>query len=172
MEKSHPSKSQHGYSEAKSPEDLLAIETMARVIIPEVYGGYVPLYHCQFYIKTFQTVEALEDQLRQGFQYFLLQSEGQNQGYFALHFQKEKVLLSKLYLLASARGKGLGQYGLDLSINLAKEKGFQRIDLIVNRQNEGSIAFYQRNGFTITEALEHDFGNGTLVFDYRMVKIL
>ena len=171
MEKSLPSMSQHGYSEAKSLDDLLAIETMARVIIPEVYGGYVPLYHCEFYIEQFQIVSALERQLQQGYTYFLLQSNGENYGYFAYLVQNDRVHLSKLYLLTSGRGKGLGQLAIDVTFTTAQNSGINKIDLIVNRENLGAIAFYKRNGFQIVDSIETDFGNGTLVKDYRMEKI-
>jgi ribosomal protein S18 acetylase RimI-like enzyme len=160
--------SKRSFTEAKSTADLQAIETMAREIIPEVYGGYVPLHHCQFYIEQFQILSALERQLQQGYLYFLLQIEGKNYGYFAYVIYKDRVHLSKLYLLPAARGKGLGQLALDLTFTAAKKGGINKIDLIVNRENVGAIAFYKKNGFQITDAIETDFGNGTLVKDYRM----
>jgi ribosomal protein S18 acetylase RimI-like enzyme len=162
------SESKLGFTEATSTADLQAIESMARVIIPEVYGGYVPLYHCQFFIEQFQILSALERQLQQGYAYFLLQAEGENYGYFAYIIHKDRVHLSKLYLLASARGKGLGQLAMDVTFTVAKNVGINKIDLIVNRENAGAIAFYKRNGFQIADSIETDFGNGTLVKDYRM----
>ncbi|MBX7182941.1 MAG: GNAT family N-acetyltransferase [Bacteroidia bacterium] len=161
-----------GFYLAIEDEDLMAIETMARIIVPEVYGAYVELENCEQFIHRFQTVAALKEQIQSGYEYFLIYSNGICQGYFALVYQPDRVLLSKLYLLSEARGKGMGQMAMDFSISEAKKRGYKRIDLIVNRQNEGAIGFYQRNGFSIVESLEHDFGKGYLVYDYRMKKEL
>ncbi len=159
-------------SDAISDADLQAIENMAREIIPEVYGAYVPLYHLTYFIENYQTVASLQKQLQQGFLYYLLSFDGQIQGYLALQFQSETALLSKLYLLSAARGKGMGQLALNFALAKTSEIGHNSMELFVNRQNLSSIAFYERNGFEIVETLERDFGNGTLVFDYRMLKKL
>lgn len=161
---------QQGFTIAQSISDLQTIEHMARLIVPEVYGAYVPLYHCQYFIEQFQLVSALEKQMQQGYTYFLLHSDGINYGYFAYVVQVDRVRLSKLYLLKEARGKGLGQLAMDQTIKFTLDMGLQHIDLMVNRQNNSAIAFYQKNGFIIAESIETDFGNGTLVHDYRMEK--
>ena len=55
--------------------------------------------------------------------------------------------LRKMYILRDYRGKGLGQYLLEFSINKAKELGYQRMILETASPLKEAIALYKKFGF-------------------------
>ena len=52
------------------------------------------------------------------------------------------------------------------------ELGCRELWLTVNRNNTGSIAFYERMGFRKTDELVTDIGNGFVMDDWRMARAL
>jgi len=48
----------------------------------------------------------------------------------------------------------------------------RKLWLTVNKENAVSIAFYERIGFTTQEAMVTDIGEGFVMDDYRMVKVI
>ena len=149
-----------------------AIEEIAKIIIPEVYGGYVSAEHNAFFLEKFQTVKAIQEQISDGYEYFMIRDSGTDVGYFSIKAKGKILFLSKLYLLKECRGKGFGQKAMDRIIDSAKKLGKEKIELIVNRQNEGSVRFYQFYDFEITEHQVNSFENGYTVYDYKMTKII
>jgi ribosomal protein S18 acetylase RimI-like enzyme len=78
--------------------------------------------------------------------------------------------LSKLYLKRSCRGRGVGRAVLAFIEQECATRGGRELWLTVNKDNADSIAFYQRVGFVIAEAMITYIGNGFVMDDYRMVK--
>lgn len=56
--------------------------------------------------------------------------------------------LRKMYLLKSARGKGLGKMLLERVLTRARELGFRRIELETSSKLVEAIALYKKYGFT------------------------
>ncbi len=84
----------------------------------------------------------------------------------------DEMKLEQLYLLQEHRGKGLG--GLMLRHVEAKARGhsLRALVLQVNKLNVDSIAIYRKAGFTVREEAAFDIGNGFVMDDYVMVKML
>jgi RimJ/RimL family protein N-acetyltransferase len=100
--------------------------------------------------------------------YYLIQSNGQSVGYIGVKLQQQQLFLSKIYLLSSERGNGIGALAIDHIKDLARSNGLDKIFLTVNKYNENSIAAYKRIGFTITEEICADIGRGYVMDDYKM----
>ncbi len=95
-------------------------------------------------------------------------------GYCSYSVTKEpsEMKLEQLYLLEECRGKRLGLMMLNHVENQAREMGLKVLMLQVNKQNTDSIAFYKKAGFTIREEAAFDIGNGYVMDDYVMEKLL
>ncbi|OQS32708.1 GNAT family N-acetyltransferase [Chromobacterium haemolyticum] len=104
----------------------------------------------------------------------LLKLDGRAVGYcsYALTATPGEMKLEQLYLLAEMRGRGLGAYMLDAVERAARQRGCHTLVLTVNKHNAGSIAVYQRRGFLVREEAEFDIGNGFVMDDYVMEKLL
>ena len=80
--------------------------------------------------------------------------------------------LHKLYLHPNWQRRGLGSHLLKHVEQIARASGFSTLLLSVNKANSQAIAAYQKNGFTIREAVTNDIGNGFVMDDYIMAKQL
>ena len=80
------------------------------------------------------------------------------------------MLLSKIYLKAESRRTGLGRALVEFAEKRCAELGCGELWLTVNRNNFGSIAFYERMGFRKVGPLVTDIGGGFVMDDWRMAK--
>lgn len=91
---------------------------------------------------------------------------------YALTEAAGEMKLEQLYLLPALHGKRLGGAMLQHVEAQARDKGMKSLMLTVNKHNAGSIAVYRKAGFTVREEARFDIGNGFVMDDYVMVKIL
>ncbi len=92
-------------------------------------------------------------------------------GYLGIQKLEGILILSKLYILESFRGRKIGKTALEFVYRFAKEKRIKKIELIVNRKNKNTIDIYKKNGFKIIESIVNSFPNGHCEEDYKMEKI-
>lgn len=158
---------------ALDTRSVCRIEKLAKEIWREHYTHIIGAAQVEYMLERFQSVPALNSQIRSGFLYYLLKIDGEISGYFAALPEKEKgrLFLSKIYLLSSARGKGCGRKTLEFIETLAGP-GLNKISLTVNKGNTGAIKAYLKCGFTITGMQVTDIGGGFVMDDYLMEKSL
>lgn len=153
--------------------DYGIIEKLATEILHEVYDPIIPAEHTDYFLTRFQSENAIEAQIKnENFSYFLLKYDTKNVGYLGIQAQKGKLVLSKLYILKSFRGLKIGKRALEHVNEFAMNNRIEKIELIVNQQNQNTIDIYLRNGFKIIESIVNSFPNGHSVQDYKMEKIV
>ena len=148
------------------------IESLADVIWKEHYIPMLGKPQIEYMLDKFQTAEAIKRQVEDGMLYFLLYFDVLEVGYFAIKPEKEALFLSKIYILKSHRNKGVAKKAMEFIVNYAKEQQLQNIRLTVNINNIHAIEAYKKLGFEITKPLVADIGNGFVMDDFEMVKIL
>ncbi|GAA4274871.1 GNAT family N-acetyltransferase [Aquimarina gracilis] len=149
------------------------IEKLAFEILHEVYDPIIPSAHTEYFLKKFQSASVIKNQIKnEDFRYFLLNFNKLHVGYLGIQKNKEKLILSKLYIRKSFRGKKIGKVALEFVQQYTIENRFKKIELIVNQQNQDTINIYQKFGFKITESMVNSFPNGHFVRDYKMEKIV
>jgi ribosomal protein S18 acetylase RimI-like enzyme len=104
----------------------------------------------------------------------LLRIDGRAVGYcsYALTDDPGEMKLEQLYLLPELQGKGLGRLMLRHVEEQARARGRSLLMLQTNKRNAGAIAFYCKAGFTVREEAVFDIGNGFVMDDYVMEKVL
>lgn len=65
------------------------------------------------------------------------------------------LYIEDLFVTADARGKGVGEAMLRKIARIAAERGCERIDFLVDVENEGAIAFYERLGAITNKGDRH-----------------
>ena len=152
--------------------DYQSIEQLAFEIIPEFYADIIPHDHNIFFVQKFQTVQPILQQISNGFEYYLIKENHIPVGYFGIQINKStgEMILSKLYILKSERGKGFGTKAMEMIIDRAKDLKIIRIILTVNRKNERTINLYKKSGFVKTKDLVNQFENGHTILDDEMTK--
>lgn len=155
---------------ARSTSDYRSISALAHKIWSDHYTPIIGTEQVTYMLEKFQSVSAIENQIKKGFFYYLLQNNSKPVGYFAFQKQGASLFLSKLYVRSTARGKGIGKCAISFLEKRANEMGVSKIRLTVNRYNTLAIKAYIRMGFLIVEAIVQDIGNGYVMDDYVLEK--
>ncbi|MBC3759608.1 GNAT family N-acetyltransferase [Hyunsoonleella sp. SJ7] len=146
------------------------IENLADKIWREHYTAIIGIDQVNFMLKKFQSFEAIQEQIHQGYLYFILKFERKETGYISIKKDKDALFLSKIYVLKSLRGHGIGKKAMEFIEQKALELNCSYIQLTVNKNNVDSIKAYEKMGFVKQEDIVIDIGNGFVMDDYRMTK--
>ena len=153
----------------ETPEQIAEVAALARETWTQHYVPIIGAAQVEYMLAKFQSAEAIARQIAaEGYEYYLAPGAG----YLALMPDpaKKSLLLSKIYVKAAARGAGLGRALAEFAERRCSELGCNELWLTVNRNNAGSIAFYERLGFRKTQTLVTDIGGGFVMDDWRMAK--
>ncbi len=102
--------------------------------------------------------------------FYLIKDNDATQGFVSISSDNAStIFIHKLYINQTTANKGLGTIVLNLLIEKFKPKSFE---LTVNRQNYKSVNFYFKNGFKIERIADFDIGNGYVMNDFVMKKIV
>ncbi|NVK21539.1 MAG: GNAT family N-acetyltransferase [Kangiellaceae bacterium] len=153
---------------ALSEEELIAIQTLAKVIWKEHYQPIIGLQQVEYMLDKFQSVEAMQSQILDGYYYFQICSDQALIGYLAYKIHENELFLSKIYLSKDARGKGYARTAINFLEGVAKQHSLFCIQLTVNKNNTNTIAAYEKIGFIKKEAVVMDIGNGFVMDDFVM----
>lgn len=148
------------------------VEEMANKIWHEHYEPIIGKAQVDYMLSKFQSAEAIRNQLESGYRYFLMLLDGEYAGYFAIlpDYSNNKMFLSKLYVDKNFRGRGIARMSISYIESICKETGLESIWLTVNKNNQGSIAAYEKMGFVNLGDIVQDIGNGFIMDDYKMEK--
>jgi len=142
---------------------------LARVIWTEHYSPIIGIDQVRYMLASYHSRAAIEtDIAKSGARYFLIDNHGRDVGYLSFRTEGDSLFLSKLYVLSSDRGQGLGRRALDFVRDQAERGALRSVRLTVNRNNSGSIAAYERFGFVKTGEVIADIGEGYVMDDYSM----
>jgi GNAT superfamily N-acetyltransferase len=158
----------------KEREAIAKVAALARLVWEPHYTPLIGPAQTAYMLERFQSEAAIEAQLAQGYDYFLLVHEGGEAGYFAVLPDPAgaSALLSKIYVLPERQGQELGRWMIAWIEAYCRCRRLGTLWLTVNRHNRGSIAFYERVGFVNTGALVQEIGQGFVMDDFKMVKTL
>ena len=154
-------------------QQLDAVAGLARDIWYEYYVPLIGQRQVDYMVSTFQSSEAMAQQMREGYEYFTTERDGRVIGYCAVQPKPAEgsLFLSKLYLLRDARGAGTGRVCMEFIEQLARRRGLKLLWLTVNKGNP-AVKAYERLGFRIAADLVMDIGGGFVMDDFRMEKPL
>lgn len=161
------------FAPAATAEEFAAIARIAEEIWYEYYVPIIGRAQVDYMVPRFQSISAMFEQVRDGYEYFSMQQDGALVGYLALQPQSEerRLFISKLYLHRNARGRGTGRAAMEFIEGIARQRGLGLLWLTVNKDNP-AVRAYQRMGFEIAAAIVIDIGGGFVMDDFRMEKRL
>lgn len=160
------------FSKVSDQEGLKSVENLARMIWEEHYTPIIGSDQVEYMLQNFQSCSAMEQQIMEGMEYYLIELGDGPAGYLAFKINEEELFLSKIYVLEEKRGKGIGRKAMEFIENEARDQRRQFISLTVNKNNRASIRAYERMGFANIGAVETDIGSGFIMDDYVMRKVL
>ena len=153
-------------------DQIKTISALAHEIWNQHYAPMIGQAQVAYMLAQVQSVQAMTQQMAEGYEYYLVTDKGTPVGYFAIvpNLATHCALLSKIYVVQARRGTGLGKDMVMFIEKRCAELGLSELWLTVNRNNSDSIAFYRRMGFMVTGNVVQDIGNGFVMDDYRMAK--
>lgn len=158
--------------EVHSEAQISDVAHLAREIWEEHYVPIVGQEQIDYMLDKFQSERAIAEQLAGAHEYYIVIHDGKSVGYTAVvpNLSEATLMISKIYVKKSVRGRGLGRKMLEFVENLCRKRQIETIWLTVNKNNLLSIAWYSRMGFTNTGSTLQEIGGGFVMDDFRMVK--
>ena len=155
-------------------KEIQSVADLAHKIWNQHYVPIIGQEQVDYMLDKFQDAEAIAQQIKNGYEYFIIYHEKCPSGYLALvpDTHEKKMKISKIYVDSQFRGLSLGSQLLDFAIEVSRKRKFNCVWLTVNKNNSKSIAWYQKRGFSIKEKIEIDIGNGFIMDDYLMERPL
>jgi len=151
-------------------EGLRQLSETSALIWREYYPDLIGSEQVEYMVDRFLSVEALEQQKRERYRFFFVQSGEEVLGYIGVQPRGEELFLSKLYLKREYRGKGVFSGMLAFCEKIASELDCTSLLLTVNRGNAQSIQVYLRKGFRTIREQRMDIDNGYFMDDFVMQK--
>ena len=149
------------------------VSSLAKKIWTEFYTPIIGRDQVEYMLCTFQSKDAISVQIHtEGCRYFLIEEDGAYVGYLGVQSKDKELFLSKIYIEASRRGKGIGRKAVQFLEHLASLRNLNKISLTVNKNNLQSIKAYEKMGFTNLGSVVQDIGNGFIMDDFKMEKIV
>jgi RimJ/RimL family protein N-acetyltransferase len=161
------------FTEVIRQQQIAIIEVLAREIWTEHYTPIIGRDQVEYMLGAFQSKDAISAQIEtEGYRYFLMEEEGAHIGYMAVQSMRDELFLSKIYIKASWRGRGFGKRAIQFLENCAAGLHLRKISLTVNKNNIHSIKAYEKMGFKNLGPVIQDIGNGFIMDDFKMEKII
>ena len=154
-----------------------SITELAR-LAGEIWNEYFPPLIGQdqvdYMVEKFQSIEAINEQINSGYDYYFISDHDQNVGYTGLIGQPDRgaIQISKLYLLKDWRGRGIAGQVLESISAMALQGGYNKLYLTVNKYNHLAINAYEKYGFSRVGDIVMDIGGGFVMDDFEMQKVL
>jgi RimJ/RimL family protein N-acetyltransferase len=152
--------------------EIEIVENLAYEIWNEHFTPIIGKAQVGYMLEKFQSREAITEQIKKGFLYYLIRIKNHSIGYMGIHPKQDELFLSKIYIRSSKRGKGYGRKAIQFLEQFAQEKRLKKITLTVNKNNTGTIKAYEKFGFKKTGPVVQDIGNGFIMDDYGMEKVI
>lgn len=156
------------------PDDFGLIQLIAHKTWPQTYGEILSGAQLTYMLEKMYSIAALEKNYADGVRFFLLEEAGTALGFAAVEHNYKtagRSHLHKIYVLPDAQGKNVGRLLMNHLLHDAGQFGANQITLNVNRHNK-ALHFYNKLGFEISETVDINIGNGYLMEDYVLKKLL
>jgi diamine N-acetyltransferase len=152
-------------------EDISLIRQLTFQIWPQTYADILSQQQIDYMLGMMYSEAVLKKQITEdGCQFIFVYDDAEPVGFAA--FQEIKPAtwkLQKIYIISSQQGKGTGKFVIDYIINEIGKLGATSLELHVNRNNRAKN-FYEKLGFSESEQIKLDIGNGFFMDDYVMEK--
>lgn len=153
-------------------DDVVVIADLAKTIWEQHFTPIIGAEQVAYMLDTFQSVAAITAQLKEGYIYYLMYEGSKPIGYSAILYSEERSFLSKIYILVEARGKGYASKCMNFMEQTARAMHSKAIWLTCNKYNEQTLAQYFTLGFNVFDSVVKEIGNGYVMDDYYLEKIL
>jgi len=150
------------------------VRAIAREVWPIAYGNILSHEQLEYMMVMMYSVSSLREQFENGHHFILAMEEEIPVGFASYEFNCNhvpKTKIHKLYVLSGQQGKGIGGVLVDYITETARKNNQQALLLNVNKYNSARH-FYEKSGFSVVEDVVIDIGNGYVMDDFVMEKLI
>jgi ribosomal protein S18 acetylase RimI-like enzyme len=155
--------------------DLPAVAELAGVIWRKYYLGIISVEQIEYMLSRGYSLAALRRFITEEGAGLDLAYLGETLAGFAAYYRPDtshELKLDKLYVHHDFRGLGIGRSLIASAEAAAIAQQRTTLILNVNKNNVQAIRVYERNEFSVREAVVVDIGGGFVMDDYVMAKQL
>ncbi len=155
-------------------KDLPIIQSLAKQTWPETYGEILSAAQVEYMLEKFYSINALEQNLKSGHILLLYRAHNEYEGFAGFEINDEfpkTAHLHKLYVLPKMQGKFIGHQLLNDVMMRCKNADCKTLSLNVNRFNKAKT-FYEKFGFRNIKNVDIEIGNGYLMEDFILEKVI
>lgn len=158
------------FKQAESTKELATIRSLAKEIWPPVYSPILSEEQLDYMMEMMYSMPVLHRETEEeGIKYYIVMKDNLPIGFTSFGPYEDGVAkLHKLYLDEKFRGNGFGRQMIEFIADKAREEGYTRLILNVNRENAPSIAVYHACGLKELGEVDAPIGNGFYMNDYIM----
>lgn len=151
-------------------ENRAQIETLSAFATEIVRAHFDPIIgeaQNTYMLSRFQSAEGIREQIRHGSRYYIAADQDEKwMGFMAFYPKGKEMYLSKFYVHAAHRGKGVARQMFSFLTEMTREEDLHRISLNVNRDNELAIGVYLHLGFVLARTEQNAIGEGFMMDDH------
>lgn len=154
----------------ETSDELREVAVLAEKIWHECFPGIISEEQINYMIEKYQSYSAMTEQIsNQRYSYLAVRENGELCGYIGIKPEDDdRFFLSKLYLRADKRGRGIASLMLKKVFAEALNAGKSLVYLTVNKHNDHAVEVYKKTGFVVADKIVTDIGNGFVMDDYVM----
>lgn len=155
--------------EVRASDEIMSLAELAREIWEEHFPPIIGMDQVQYMLEKFQSAPAISEQIKGGYRYFRSFTDGEPCGYFGICPHEDCMYLSKFYMKAQYRRRGIGRVMMERVAEEARNAGFNKIQLNVNKYNF-ALEVYKHLGFVIVRDEVIPMEDGFVMDDFVMEK--
>ncbi|MGN1045272.1 MAG: GNAT family N-acetyltransferase [Candidatus Methanomethylophilaceae archaeon] len=154
-------------------DELSEVADMADGIWHEYFPFILSEKQIDYMVDLYQSERAMVQQVAEkGYRYAFIVTDEGRVGYTGISSSGNRMFISKLYLKKEYRGRGYGTAAMHEIFRIGRDEGLGSVYLTVNKRNERAIRSYTSNGFKTIQSIVTDIGDGFVMDDYVMEKVL
>lgn len=153
--------------------DIPLIQRLADASWRDAYHGILAPLQIDYMLGQMYSTNEIAGQISASDYHYKILAAPEPVGFIGYqhHYEPSATKLHRIYLLPSAKGCGLGKLALSFVEKMAAESGDREIILNVNKNNTAK-SFYEAFGFQVYDDGIFDIGNGYVMDDYLMRKVI
>lgn len=153
--------------------DVEAVSSLARVVWQATYPALISQAQIDTMLAERYAPQRILEQLESAHDaWWVAREDGAVVAFAHAQAKPPDCKLDKLYVHPALQRRGIGNALLQTVTDWALEQKATRLWLQVNRGNTPAIRAYEKYGFRVVEARVFDIGDGFVMDDYVMEKML
>lgn len=157
-----------------SHTEIKIVREIAQITWPVTFGEILSEKQIEYMLQMMYSTDILENQIEAGHEFYLYSEDKTPLAFLGIEANYKAIpqlKIHKLYVLPGQQGKGIGEQFIRFAEKRALELEQESLILNVNRYNKAT-RFYEKLGFKNIKSEDIEIGNGYLMEDFVMEKIL